>query len=282
MTLTVERTSDEVLTFRHKPVKAGWSQWYLLAADVHFDNPLCDRKLFFRHLDQAKERDARVFLFGDTLDAMQSKSDRRASKDELAPEYSKDNYLDLLVDDTAEKLKAYADLFEIISLGNHEDAVLQHHGSNLARRLALGLNAQYFGYAGFVRFRFAGAKGHRTSRLLYFHHGAGGGGPVTRGSIQTSRRAVYLPDADIVVSGHIHEEWLMPITRIRVSDSDKVRKDRQYHVQLPTYKDEYDLTGNDWSMRTEKPPKPLGAWWMRFSYDSWAADNIIVHFEMAI
>ncbi len=44
---------------------AEWSQWLLFMADVHWDNPQCDRGLLKRLLTQAAERDARVFVIGD-------------------------------------------------------------------------------------------------------------------------------------------------------------------------------------------------------------------------
>jgi hypothetical protein len=232
-------------------------------------------------LNQAKDKKAKVMLFGDTLDAMQGKKDPRGSKDETAEEYNQDDYLDLLVERTAKALSPWSDNIALISLGNHEDAVLQHYGSNLARRLSHKLNATYFGYAGYVRFRFSGKGGRRTSRLLYFHHGGGGGGPVTKGTLKPSRRAVYQPDADIVVAGHIHEQWLFPITRTRVSDLDKLYFDTQYHVQLPTYKREWTLQGNGWPMRKEMGPKPIGAWWLEFYYNDRHIGNIGTRLVMA-
>jgi hypothetical protein len=276
-----QRKDTEVLVLRHEDVKYGWEQWYLLAADVHYDNPTCDRRMFHRHLNEAKDKNAKVMLFGDTLDAMQGRGDPRSSKDETDEEYNADDYMDLLVDRTAHKLNPWLDLFELITLGNHEHAALQHYGTNIARRLAHRLGAQYSGYAGFVRFRFSAKNGRRTSRLLYYHHGGGGGGPVTKGTLNPSRRGLYQPDADIIVAGHIHEQWLFPITRVRVSDGDRVYKDKQYHLQIPTYKDEWSLQGNSFPMRKEQPPKPLGAWWLKFYYHSDKPGNVGMSFELA-
>ena len=89
-----------------------------------------------------------------------------------------------------------------------------------------------------------------------------------------------MPDPDIIVSGHIHEQWLVPIERVRVSQSDEMYQDKMYHVQLPTYKDEWGA-GRGFHMRKEGAPKPMGAWWMTFKYDSYSRDNIRVSFEMA-
>jgi len=34
-------------------------------------------------------------------------------------------------------------------------------------------------------------------------------------------------------------------------------------VKLPTYKDEYGKGEGGWHIETGKPPKPLGAYWLR-------------------
>ena len=37
----------------------------------------------------------------------------------------------------------------------------------------------------------------------------------------------------------------------------------QYHVRLPTYKNEYKDGYGGWHIETGKPPKPIGGMWMR-------------------
>jgi len=99
--------------------------------------------------------------------------------------------------------------------------------------------------------------------VMYMHHGYGGGGPVTRGTIQTSRMAVYLPDADIIWTGHTHDEWIMPIQRARLSPHGRPYLDRTMHVRSPGYKDEFSEQ-NGWAVERGMPPKPKGALWLRF------------------
>ncbi len=60
-------------------------------------------------------------------------------------------------------------------------------------------------------------EGSKVPLIMAYHHGYGGGGPVTKDVIQTNRRAVYLPDANIVISGHTHDRWIVPVTRNRIS-----------------------------------------------------------------
>jgi UDP-2,3-diacylglucosamine pyrophosphatase LpxH len=278
---SVERTSRSMLTIRMGPVVEGWEQEVMLGSDVHFDHPLCDRRLFFRHLSQAQQKRAPVLLFGDTNDVMQTKLDRRASKDDLRPELKAKNYLDVVVDEATQKLRPYADVIELMSLGNHDDDVTVHHETNVAERIAAGLGAAYMPFAGFVRFMFSGRKGNRTQRLLYFHHGAGGGGEVTRGMIKTNRRAVYLGDPHVIVAGHIHEKWLAVIPRVRTTTSGRWYIDNQYHVQCSTYKQEYDLESDGFHMRNERQPKPLGGWWLKFRYNPDWLGNVEIDFGLA-
>jgi hypothetical protein len=101
------------------------------------------------------------------------------------------------------------------------------------------------------------------SVVMYMHHGYGGGGPVTRGTIQTARMAVYLPDADLIWTGHTHDEWIMPIQRARLSVHGRPYLDRVLHVRSPGYKDEFSEQ-NGWAVEKGMPPKPKGALWLRF------------------
>ena len=109
--------------------------------------------------------------------------------------------------------------------------------------------------------------GAPNKTLLYFH-GSGGGGPVTRGAIQTNRMAVNYPDADVVMSGHTHDNWIIPIKRQRIGQSGVPYQDLAYHVRTPTYKDEYD-SGVGWAIEKGLNPKPLGCVWLEF----YVADN---------
>ena len=123
------------------------------------------------------------------------------------------------------------------------------------------------GYGGWVRFICQMTK-TRTRRIdLKYFHGSGGGGPVTRGVIQTNRMAVYLPDADIVVSGHTHDQWIVPVARERISTAGEVKMDEQSHVRCGTYKDEYGDGFGGWHVERGAPPKPLGALWLRLYRD---------------
>lgn len=268
----------DVLTIRHGATSAGWQQWYLLISDVHWDNPHCDRALLAKHLGQAKERDAQVLSFGDLFCAMQGKYDPRSAKTDIRLEHQGNNYLDLLVDTAAE----YFAPFPMLALtdGNHETTIRSKLETDLTHRLAKAISAHAMGYSGFVRFMFHASGGGRSSKLLYFHHGSGGGGPVTKGVIRSNRQAVYVPDADIVIGGHVHEQWFLTQPRVRVSPQGRWYLDNQYHLCSATYKQEFDLAGG-FHVERGRPPKPLGGWWLRFFHDPTQRGNIGMEFTLA-
>ena len=75
--------SGAVTTIRMDDPRKGWEQWFLLMSDNHHDSIYCNRDLETEHLEEAKRRNARVFIFGDFFDAMQGRFDPRRSMDEL-------------------------------------------------------------------------------------------------------------------------------------------------------------------------------------------------------
>jgi len=275
----IERTNPNVLTLRHNGTGEGYEQWYLLIGDVHWDNPLCNRKLLTRHLDEAKAKDAGILCVGDWYCAMQGKYDPRADKSMLRPEHQTEPYLDALVDTAAEYLEPYAEHIVMLADGNHETSIRRKLETDLLERLAHLLHVPHMGYSGFVRYMFAmkDNRGRRTRRVMYWHHGSGGGGPVTKGTIQSNRRAVMLRDTDIVVSGHIHEQWMLIIPQVWINTHGKMMTTEQWHVQVPTYKQEFTPEGG-FHVERGRPPKPLGGWWLHFYHENGRPGD--VGFEM--
>jgi hypothetical protein len=257
--LTVDRVGDE--------------QRVLLMSDVHWDNPHCDRDLLARHLDEAVKADAPVLDAGDWFCAMQGRFDNRSNKADLLPEHQRGDYLDALVRTSAEWLKPYQHLLTVRGFGNHETSILKRHETHLTERLVERLKAHgakhvvMGGYSGFVVFNVTHAGTRRAAFKLHYHHGSGGGGPVTRGVIQTNRQAVYLADADLVWNGHTHDAWQMPIARVRLNPScTEVEHVRQMHIRTAGYKNEYADGYGGWHIERWGPPKPLGAAWLVFRH----------------
>ena len=263
-----------------------WEQWVLLRSDVHHDNPKCKQDMERRHLDEALEYDAPIIDNGDLFCAMQGRWDKRADKSALRPEHQGSNYFDLLVDTAAKFYEPYKNQFAVMGRGNHETAITKAHETDLTDRLASrmranGSSVEASGYGGWVIFRFVDAtlkaKGHpkcnKDSATLYHYHGTGGGGPVTRGTIQTNRIAVMTPDANIVLTGHTHDEWTVTIPRQRITSHGKIYQDEQLHVRAPGYKDAWGDGSGGWEVERMLGPKALGSAWLRFTFCN-ASDKV--------
>jgi hypothetical protein len=267
----VEPVNKSAYQISFAAVKAGFEQYVLLTSDRHHDNAYADWKLEKRHLDMALERNAPIVDIGDLFCAMQGRNDKRRSRAELRHEFAEaDNYFDLLLDEAEEFYAPYAHLFTVLAHGNHETAVRRHSGIdltyNIARRMR-DAGGEWWpragGYGGYIKFKFDG--GRTMSKFLRYYHGSGGSAPVTKGVIQTNRRAVMYPDANIIATGHIHEAWVMPIMQERITSYVNQFNAVQWHVQCPTYKDEFKHRG-EFHIERGGGPKPLGCVWLKFSY----------------
>ena len=241
----------------------------MLSSDRHHDNLMCDRKLEKQHLDLAKERGALILDFGDLFCAMQGKYDPRADMAQIRPEDVGTDYLDRIVQHAADDYAPYADNWLLIGEGNHETNITHRHGTSLISNLTHRMNTLHGahvysgGYGGWVQLFFVVHHTKRQSLRLKYHHGAGGGGPVTKGVIQTNRQAVYLPDADVVVNGHTHDAWWLPVARERLNQAGVVSRDLMQFVRTPGYKDEYADGSGGFHIEKWGAPKPLGCVWMR-------------------
>lgn len=280
--MIIERSDTRCIVVKLFPDKAGWQQSFLLSSDRHHDNVYCDQKLEKKHLDEAKERKAGIIDFGDLFCAMQGKYDPRASMGQFRPELRVSNYLDTLVDYVADFYLPYAEQFVMLGVGNHEDSIHDRHQTNLTARLVkklqeAGSQALEGTYNGWVRFQFESANKHRQSINLWYTHGYGGGGPVTRDMIQAANRQVVYTDADIMCSGHTHDSWACTVRRESLTTQGKVRFKDIEVIKTGCYKDDY-AAGAGYVARKGHPPKPMGGYWLTFKY-SGAHNGSSITFE---
>lgn len=246
----------------------------LCISDVHWDNPHCDRKQLKKVLDKAMERDALICIFGDFFCAMQGKYDKRSNKEDIRPEHQTGNYLDSVVDTAAEWLAPYAKNIALITPGNHETAIQGRHETDLIKRLCDKLGVAKGDYMGWLVVGVTRSTGlNRYFCTVAYHHGYGGGGPVTKDVIQTARRAVYLPDANICVSGHTHDRWILEVPRLRLKKNGNQVRDCQTHLKLGCFKDE--MIGNGWAVEKGMPPKADGGIFVKFYFDSTSNDKVL-------
>lgn len=243
--------------------------WALLRSDAHHDNTYADWSLERQHLDEARERGAVVIDGGDLFCAMQGKYDKRSDVRQCRAEHQQGQYLDALVATAADFYEPFAKQFALLGPGNHETSILKRHETCLTTRLAERLNERtgssiaVGAYAGFVTFRVRRQSTTAAVRM-FRHHGYGGGGPVTKDTIQAQRMAAVQADADVIWSGHVHQQWSMMHERFRCTRDGHVYLETQWHLKTAGYKDEASpMTG--WHTERGGPPKPRGAIWLRFT-----------------
>ena len=245
-------------------------QEFLLISDLHWDNPHCDRGLLKNHLDEAVKRNAAIILNGDTYCCMGGKYDRRADKSLIRPEHNTDRYFDAIVDTSVEWFAPYAKNILLIGYGNHETAIIKHGETDLLQRFASTLNyatgsaVEVGGYGGTIDIRVLHDTIRGVNFVVHYYHGAGGGGPVTKGVIQDQRLLASTEGYDLTWMGHVHELYYHQNMIHRYDRSKKTLLQKPIHqLRTATYKEEWD--GGYMGFHTERGrgPKPLGGYWMK-------------------
>ena len=241
--------------------------WVLLRGDAHHDNPHADHALEKKHLKEVEERNGLWLDVGDLFCAMGGKFDKRMMKaGSVRPENNRDDYFNALVENAAKFYGPHASSCIALADGNHETAVLKKNEIDLIGMLAKSIGVHRSGYGGWVVFNIE-VHGRRSSIKLKYFHGSGGGGMMSFDTLRVRRQGSFIPDADVVAVGHVHERWHLGVARERLhlSGMTEIRHDQQHHVRTGTYKDEYRDGSGGWHIERGGPPKPLGAMWMKLT-----------------
>ena len=239
----------------------------LQLSDVHYDSKECDRDMLHRHLKEAEKRGAIVFINGDWFDLMQGKRDPRGSYSSLRPEYKGVNYLDLVIQESAEYLSQF-NIRWIIGRGNHETNITErmHHDpiASLAMLMRMkGREVTDVGYDGYICYRLR-ASTATQSALQYFHHGYGGASPRSKGVLNADLNQAAYADADIYTTGHTHNKTYLPLVTERVSrHSGVIKQTVCHHLQTGSYK---RLSDMGWAKEKGFKATPMGGWWMDLEY----------------
>ena len=237
----------------------------LMLSDVHFDSTKCDRDMLKDHLDKALALKASVYIFGDWFDLMQGMYDPRRSYSSLRPEYKSITYLDDVINDAVEFLEPYKEVLAMVGRGNHETNIEKRLSTSPIDRLvgALGggiMAGPYSGWVQLVYSRNANNHGGRHQRMLHFHHGYGGNAPRSKGVLNVDLDQKEWPDADVIVSGHTHQKWHVPMSVERITDRLNTYEDTVHHLKLGSYKKLDRFAG--WEVEKGFQQPRLGGWWM--------------------
>jgi glycine cleavage system H lipoate-binding protein len=102
---------------------------------------------------------------------------------------------------------------------------------------------------------------------------------VTKDMIQRARQQQYV-DADIYVSGHTHDQFTTPDMRVGITQAGRIETRRTTYVKLPSYKDEYKQGQGGYHVEKGRPPKPVGAMWLRFWMVNSGSDKRYLRWEV--
>lgn len=227
--MTVDYPQGGMFICRPKPIpyqraKGQTVQGLTLMSDLHIGARNVDYALIKEELETAKKNKDRILLNGDVFDMILIQDQKRFRADVLHPRLaSKPHLVDAAVDWGAEILMPYADLIDMIGVGNHEESIVKHHGSDVIKSLIEKLRRgqkdsthliHYGGYCGFIDYRFRaiykdGTRGNGLRYVVFYHHGSGGAAPVTKGMIDFSRKQWAI--CNCIWMGHKHNRLLSEI-----------------------------------------------------------------------
>ncbi|NDG20109.1 MAG: hypothetical protein EB117_17860, partial [Betaproteobacteria bacterium] len=152
-----------------------------------------------------------VIVNGDFFCLMQGKGDPRRSKEDIRPEHNNARYLDSIVNTAVEWFSPYAKNLLLLGYGNHETSIIHHQETDILQRFASTLNyatgsaVEVGGYGGTLDIRVMHDHLRGVNFVVHYYHGAGGGGPVTKGVIQDQRLLAATEGYDLTWMGHVHE-----------------------------------------------------------------------------
>ena len=265
-----KRINDYVLELDAGDVgNSGWTHKTLAMFDQHFDNDKFRKDLMEGGLKKAKDEGRPIFFGGDFFDVMQTRHDPRRARGGNGSEKAK--YLNYICEEAVEFLTPYASNIFAWFMGNHETVVLKNSDFDIVRAIIEGLKyktshqIEQMNYTGYLVYKFNSKSSNRGKRKIWVHHGYGGNAPATKGVLNVGRRAAAYPCADILVTGHTHECWAMPHAQEMLSNKGIVQKRVQWHVQIPSMKDETkNKKGIGWGIEKGFNPQVNGFAWLKF------------------
>ena len=189
--------------------------------DVHWGNSYCDKNAFRRYMQEGDEN-TYYFGGGDTLDSIIVKDIGRYMK------HTDDTLTDAVIDDQINSiipdLLPYKERIIGLMRGNHEGAVLKHHGTDIIKRMCDSLECKYLGYSGLLRLTLHENGGRGRSVIIRYHHGWGGGSRTQGADITKYSKDAIHWDADIFLFGHVHKKQTDRIPRLGLAGNSLVHK----------------------------------------------------------
>ena len=223
-------------------IRKGKTYQYAVFSDLHIGSKEFDGESLRRDLEKCKDEDAKVIINGDTMDLILLQDLKRASASRIKPD---EGQINKFIEEATETLIPYVSQLCIIGMGNHETAMIKHHGVDVLAWLIERLNRekkngkiQEGHYQNFVRVNFLDPKrGYKLGAkyTIYMNHGGeNSSAPVTKGMIDFNRIAVA-NEADLYLMGHKHNQLVTTIPTAAISEDDTIEVKNKIAVQTPSY-----------------------------------------------
>jgi hypothetical protein len=200
--------------------KFGQTIGLTLMSDLHIGATGVDYGAISREIANAIAAGDRIAINGDVFDLILPRDHKRYDPRALHQRISgRADVINAAIEWAVELLAPAAHLIDMIGVGNHETAVETHHSVDVVSMLIDRLRPHHpaehtihhGGITGFIDYRFrrgAGNSGHSYRYVIWYHHGTGGGAPVTRGTIDFARKE--WASADLRWMGHKHYRVAFP------------------------------------------------------------------------
>jgi hypothetical protein len=191
------------------------SQGLTLMSDLHLGSSQVDYALIEKELKAAKRNGDRVLLGGDVFDLILPGDLKRYEPAKVhARIRGRNDPVNAAVEWAAELLGPYADLIDMVGLGNHETAAQKKGGVDAVRLLVKELNAvrkpdlrpvAQPGYTAYLDYRLQSSPESRPCAryVVFYTHGAGKIGSAVA-SLKKLQCLTSAFAADLYWSGHSH------------------------------------------------------------------------------
>lgn len=254
--------------------KKGDTFKFGLISDPHIE-PGGENLELKKALDKCREEKATVLFNGDLADFITVKDPRYNKATDRAEMAA---IINEQIESVVDFLSPYADIIELMGIGNHEDVLIKHYGIDPLRFILRDLNRMrkdkglppihYGAYRGFIMYRFKYGSGNRSKSLRIFrHHGAGGSAPVTGGAIDLNRIMSGF-DADVYWCGHKHQQTMRGVRYVSVNSAGAIVSSIKNAImtpgfQAPYHEDDFNKTGGNSSFEDRfYNTNPTGWGWL--------------------
>jgi hypothetical protein len=248
----------------------GQPFYRLLCSDYHIGSANSNHDLIVKDLATIKLFGGKALVNGDVFDAI-CPTDKRYDAGVLHPSLrGKKDLAAAIVDLAFNLLRPYADVIDVMGIGNHEEAWIKYNHGDPVRQLIERLNNEagaditHGGFWGYMNttFDLKGVKFKPKHRLLYLH-GTGGDSPVTKGTIDFNRKGRNWK-YDLLTFGHKRNHVDVVEAIADVSEDDIYFERRQLQIQTASYYRNYrelkkgEELDQSYAASKGHPPKPMG------------------------